>query len=793
MKVFGQLEGAQIESLGADPTGTGLVEGRVWYRSDLDRFKGVSNGVVVEFADLTSAQTFQAKTFQGVIFSDYAEFDQQGSTPSTPAAGKHRVYFKNDGTLYTLDENGNEIPVGSGGSGSGKNYFDPVDAEIDSTIGNWLTDDGVGGASGGSHTAPPGLSLSVTAVAGELLAGINSLEIAKDAADRSGHFVKVSTDTIDPSDRGQPLMGSFSFRALSGYVSDDLIVELYDLTNAEVMYAGQAADLVLPNSKGRMNFTVFTKDNTEQIQFRLKVNNTNANAFSVVVDEFRIGPMGQVIVNDGKYVGEISWSGSSTVPKNHLYCNGQAVSRTEYAELFAAIGTAYGVGDGSTTFNVPEMRGEFPRGWDDGRGADSGRSLGSSQGDSTALPNSAFSLSGSTSPVGDHTHLQQGSDLSNFRMADNDITDAVIAGYSTNFTSAPALSSDFPYSAGTFNIPTLGDGGHSHSLSGSVAGGDAETRPRNVSGAFYICYKSESNVINTNQLDLEVGITKAGLSGAQTVTATTGFVLVEFDTINNDQTTFDTLGAFNVATYKYVVREAGYYDVEAQITPNGLAANTEFVAAIYIDNVEAIQRVSTSPDFNADAHISDSYYLTAGQEIDIRIASPDDGDYSIQPVGSYFIVKKRNNLRMYNVVRNDEIISTSFTDFAGVGNLSYENVPTNFLTIPKGRWRLKANTRYRNTDTVQALTSLLWEVSLADQANSPITGSADIEIITGYITQIVAGFNHGSASRFTPEYDAAAHEIIMDVKDDVTIYLNVYSNGSTTARYSADFWAERIR
>ena len=48
----------------------------------------------------------------------------------------------------------------------------------------------------------------------------------------------------------------------------------------------------------------------------------------------------------------ISSAGSST-PTGYLYCNGSAVSRTTYAKLFSAIGTTYGAGDGSTTFNLP--------------------------------------------------------------------------------------------------------------------------------------------------------------------------------------------------------------------------------------------------------------------------------------------------------------------------------------------------------------------------------------------------------------------------------------------------------
>lgn len=71
----------------------------------------------------------------------------------------------------------------------------------------------------------------------------------------------------------------------------------------------------------------------------------------------------------------------SSAPTGWLKCGGQAVSRTTYASLFAAIGTTFGTGDGSTTFALPDLRGEFVRGWDDGRGVDTGRTFGSFQND----------------------------------------------------------------------------------------------------------------------------------------------------------------------------------------------------------------------------------------------------------------------------------------------------------------------------------------------------------------------------------------------------------------------------
>ncbi len=77
--------------------------------------------------------------------------------------------------------------------------------------------------------------------------------------------------------------------------------------------------------------------------------------------------------------GSVTMWTTSSAPTGYLICNGEAVSRTTYAALFAVIGTTYGAGNGSTTFNLPDLRGLFVRGLDSGRGIDSGRTLGSYQ------------------------------------------------------------------------------------------------------------------------------------------------------------------------------------------------------------------------------------------------------------------------------------------------------------------------------------------------------------------------------------------------------------------------------
>lgn len=85
---------------------------------------------------------------------------------------------------------------------------------------------------------------------------------------------------------------------------------------------------------------------------------------------------------NGLPAGTIVYFAMNKAPTGFLKANFAAVSRTVYADLFAAIGTTYGAGDGVNTFNVPEGRAEFPRGLDDGRGIDPGRVIGSWQVDS---------------------------------------------------------------------------------------------------------------------------------------------------------------------------------------------------------------------------------------------------------------------------------------------------------------------------------------------------------------------------------------------------------------------------
>jgi len=168
----------------------------------------------------------------------------------------------------------------------------------------------------------------------------------------------------------------------------------------------------------------------------------------------------------------------ATVPTGYLECNGNAVSRTTYAALFAIIGTNYGTGNGSSTFNLPDLRGEFVRGFDNGKGTDSGRSIASSQSAQNASHNHSISASGTTS-----TQSLTGTASKISETFTTGSTSGVL-GRGSNQTGSFTPSGVDSSPTGTLTI----DASHNHtvSVSGTSGSQGSEARPRNIAMMYII-------------------------------------------------------------------------------------------------------------------------------------------------------------------------------------------------------------------------------------------------------------------------------------------------------------------
>jgi microcystin-dependent protein len=153
------------------------------------------------------------------------------------------------------------------------------------------------------------------------------------------------------------------------------------------------------------NFVAIRAPSNAASDITLTLPNSDGNANDVLQSDGS-GNLSFTALPQSVPTGSVHLMASTTAPSGYLKCNGAAVSRTTYADLFAEIGTAFGAGNGSSTFNLPDLRGEFVRGWDDSRGVDSGRNFGTAQSDQNKQHNHS-ATSTVTDPGHNHVYIDQ--------------------------------------------------------------------------------------------------------------------------------------------------------------------------------------------------------------------------------------------------------------------------------------------------------------------------------------------------------------------------------------------------
>lgn len=186
---------------------------------------------------------------------------------------------------------------------------------------------------------------------------------------------------------------------------------------------------------------------------------------------------------DAKYalLGQIRMIANTNIPSGWLPCNGQAINRITYADLFAAIGVSFGSGDGSTTFNVPDLRDRVPMG---------GGTVGAKGGaDSDSVPINTANLPAHSHSI-DHNHPSVTSGPSG-------VHDHALNLGNADGTSTNVLRKNSATITNTNKSAMISDGDHTHTFdvpnytgsSGSVGSGTpltVDTVPSHVRLQFII-------------------------------------------------------------------------------------------------------------------------------------------------------------------------------------------------------------------------------------------------------------------------------------------------------------------
>lgn len=213
---------------------------------------------------------------------------------------------------------------------------------------------------------------------------------------------------------------------------------------------------------------------------------TIADGSATLVKLDRTGAAGQVLTANGPGVAP-SWAtvgglpsgvivpfGGTLEPVGWMFCYGQAISRTTYPSLFATIGTTYGNGDGSTTFNLPDLRGRVVAGQDDMGGTSANRLTnqpGGLDGDTLGAAGGTETVTLSTAQMPAHQHL-----LANNSDVSSGVTTLTASNYINRRTGYS--TNDNYHLGGSATVPSIG-------LSGSTGSGAAHN---NVQPTFVLNY-----------------------------------------------------------------------------------------------------------------------------------------------------------------------------------------------------------------------------------------------------------------------------------------------------------------
>lgn len=506
------------------------------------------------------------------------------ATPSTPASGFGKVYFKSDNALYQLNDLGIERKVGAGGSGT-KNYITDGDFENNNTTGWSLCTATMSGVNptGTLSTFTAASITTFAATATNPLAGAYSLNVATSAAWTAGQGYCSSAYSIDREDRGRVLTFKFfneivsglSNLSVTGTTTNTLAIWIYDVTNGT---------WTQPSGCYGITGTGFRSGEfqlpTTCLSFRIVIlaANASAGAASLTFDDFGVGP--QVITQGTPVTDWASYSPATTGGVNTATILGKWRRVGDTMEVVGSI----------EFFNTPTAFSFI------GIGLPSGAVI-----DTNKLSPQTFAgdriILGDVSILDSGLAIYRGFVSSSNTTAFNLYVERTSTGANPVSVGHTNISNAFPISFGNNDIinwrATFPIVGWSSNVQMS-----SDTDTRVVAGAF-------SNI------------------GAPQAIGTSTFTK-----INYNSTFKDSHGAFNSALSRYVLQIPGTYEFKGQICFQGGASGSNFSVNLYKNGTifraaagNGIATVNNSAPFvfQDDGVISDFYEIFVFSNVAVNV------------------------------------------------------------------------------------------------------------------------------------------------------------------------------
>lgn len=451
--------------------------------------------------------------------------------------------------------------------------------------------------------------------------------------------------TLDPEDYVQPKILNLS---MDYYISNTVVyvekmfrIFVRDVTTGKWQLPLNYDQTIRNSYESLQGIYIQTTAGSSQYQVAIMAVDGYSSTIALMrIDNLYFGPQAKTAIFNSAVIGEIIPFAGSAVPTNFLACDGTAISRSTYSDLFTVVGTTYGVGDGSTTFNLPDTRGIFLSGA--GSQTISGitftRTLGNKQLDT----------------MQGHNH-----DVRVF-------TAGAAGGVSVSGNNTAENSTL------TGKATTLRDDG----INGTPRFG-GETRPANLGVNYVIRYRVEGLVASIADGNVSTGLryTSSASTAIGTSPTTIPYATVDYD---------NSGGSYNTSTGIFTVSKSSKLEVSAKLLTGSITLSTVQNVILSIVKTGAVNRTSTtlvkgsgaSTDYSPE--VLDTFDCVAGDQIKVQCFVSVTGTTVNGSFPEY------NVFNIKEVGKPSSFIAPTEKRYATVGLLANQSIPnaaTTMLTL----------------------------------------------------------------------------------------------------------------